>query len=257
MAPLLSFPGLEMQSRLSLSNSTRRTKTDDSDTPNKRWYHYLPLCGTVLLILAPHPSWLYVLVDFYLLTRQQNKTFVVHLLATYALTFMALSSLMICVIRDPGPVTDKTQKVRLEELNGNAEEEVGLTDALAFDEEDDLSQGRWCRKCWEPKPERAHHCSICNKCVLKMDHHCPWLGATCIGHRTYPAFVHFLCCVTFLALYIAVVSIFALVFAFNNPFEVHEFTPVHEIGLAFAGVVFTLVVGSFWCYHLYLITYVS
>lgn len=55
---------------------------------------------------------------------------------------------MICVIRDPGPVTDKAQKVRLEESNNNAEEEVGLTDALAFDDEDDLSPGRWCRKCW-------------------------------------------------------------------------------------------------------------
>jgi palmitoyltransferase len=27
---------------------------------------------------------------------------------------------------------------------------------------------RWCRKCWAPKPERAHHCSECNRCVLKM-----------------------------------------------------------------------------------------
>lgn len=29
-----------------------------------------------------------------------------------------------------------------------------------------------CKKCISPKPPRAHHCSICNKCVLKMDHHC-------------------------------------------------------------------------------------
>ena len=29
-----------------------------------------------------------------------------------------------------------------------------------------------CRKCIAPKPPRTHHCSVCNKCVLKMDHHC-------------------------------------------------------------------------------------
>lgn len=25
-----------------------------------------------------------------------------------------------------------------------------------------------CRRCKQPKPFRAHHCSFCNKCVLKM-----------------------------------------------------------------------------------------
>lgn len=35
---------------------------------------------------------------------------------------------------------------------------------------------RFCRKCRILKPDRAHHCSNCGRCVLKMDHHCPWLG---------------------------------------------------------------------------------
>lgn len=29
-----------------------------------------------------------------------------------------------------------------------------------------------CKKCIEPKPPRTHHCSVCNRCILKMDHHC-------------------------------------------------------------------------------------
>lgn len=29
-----------------------------------------------------------------------------------------------------------------------------------------------CKKCMKPKPPRTHHCSVCNSCVLKMDHHC-------------------------------------------------------------------------------------
>ncbi|XP_028619945.1 palmitoyltransferase ZDHHC16-like isoform X2 [Grammomys surdaster] len=33
-----------------------------------------------------------------------------------------------------------------------------------------------CKKCIYPKPARTHHCSICNRCVLMMDHHCPGLN---------------------------------------------------------------------------------
>lgn len=29
-----------------------------------------------------------------------------------------------------------------------------------------------CKKCINPKPPRTHHCSICNRCFLNMDHHC-------------------------------------------------------------------------------------
>ena len=44
-----------------------------------------------------------------------------------------------------------------------------------------------CKKCINPKPPRTHHCSVCNRCVLKMDHHCPWLN-NCVGHRNHRHF---------------------------------------------------------------------
>ncbi|KIK01889.1 hypothetical protein K443DRAFT_97841 [Laccaria amethystina LaAM-08-1] len=247
-SPLLSFENLEMDS--SISSASLKDSYNDPDVPVKRWYHFIPLFGTVSLILAPHPSLLYVLVDFHLQTLHQPVVFILHLLATYSLTFLAFSSLIVCVARDPGPANLLPSQ---QCANADTDDEISLTDAL-MPSGDYTAPGRWCRKCWAPKPERTHHCSICGRCVLKMDHHCPWLGSTCIGHRTYPAFVHFLCSVTLLATYIAVISISALWYAFHNPFIVHEFTPVHELGLAFAGIVFSLVIGSFACYHLYLIS---
>ena len=39
---------------------------------------------------------------------------------------------------------------------------------------------RYCLICQIFKPERCHHCSQCNTCILGFDHHCPWFGK-CIG----------------------------------------------------------------------------
>ncbi|TRM70305.1 DHHC palmitoyltransferase-domain-containing protein [Schizophyllum amplum] len=225
------------------------------DPPVRRWYHYVPISMTVALMLAPHPSLLHILVRYHLQTRGQPLAFGVHLLATYTLTFMAFSSLIICVSRDPGPVslqdanTTSPQRGRADE---DDTDEIELTESLIS--VDYNAPGRWCNKCWSPKPERTHHCSECNRCVLKMDHHCPWLASRCVGHRTYPAFVHFLISVTILATYIAVICVNALLFAFRNPYSVDDITPIHEISLAFYGIVITIVIGSFLCYHLYLIS---
>jgi len=47
-----------------------------------------------------------------------------------------------------------------------------------------------CKRCVSPKPQRSHHCSVCKKCILKMDHHCPWLN-NCVGHFNHRYFICF------------------------------------------------------------------
>ncbi|XP_037867922.1 palmitoyltransferase ZDHHC20-B isoform X5 [Bombyx mori] len=50
---------------------------------------------------------------------------------------------------------------------------------------------RYCNRCVLVKPDRAHHCSICARCVLKMDHHCPWVN-NCVCFHNYKFFMLFL-----------------------------------------------------------------
>lgn len=49
----------------------------------------------------------------------------------------------------------------------------------------------YCRRCQNGKPPRCHHCSVCQRCVLKMDHHCIWV-VNCVGARNYKFFLLFL-----------------------------------------------------------------
>jgi palmitoyltransferase ZDHHC2/15/20 len=130
----------------------------------------------VLFLLAPHPSILYVLLNYHYLTLRAPYYFITHLLVIYALSFLSFSSLIVCVARDPGPIPEpKSEEVAHDEDDGSAAcggrdgNEMSLQDALlTAPTTDDYTPGTWCRICWRPKPERAHHCSQCGRCILKM-----------------------------------------------------------------------------------------
>ncbi|XP_014853463.1 PREDICTED: probable palmitoyltransferase ZDHHC16 isoform X1 [Poecilia mexicana] len=62
-----------------------------------------------------------------------------------------------------------------------------------------------CKKCITPKPPRTHHCSICSLCVLKMDHHCPWLN-NCVGHLNHRYFFSFCLYMTLGCVYCSISS---------------------------------------------------
>ena len=48
---------------------------------------------------------------------------------------------------------------------------------------------------------RSYHCNVCQKCVERYDHHCPWINS-CVGTKNHSWFFIF---VSFQAVYVIVV----------------------------------------------------
>ena len=60
---------------------------------------------------------------------------------------------------------------------------------------------RICLKCRIVKPDRCSHCKSCQKCILKRDHHCPWLNK-CIGFSNQK---YYICMLSYLTSLIVLV----------------------------------------------------
>ncbi|KAJ9679448.1 hypothetical protein PVL29_021395 [Vitis rotundifolia] len=111
------------------------------------------------------------------------------LILFHGLLVMLLWSYFSFVLADPGgmppnwrPIMDKERREG-DPLIGS---DFGVSSADASKQ-----RVRCCQKCSQMKPPRCHHCSVCRRRKLKMDHHCVWV-VNCAGALNYKYFLIFL-----------------------------------------------------------------
>ncbi|KAH9593366.1 Palmitoyltransferase [Trypanosoma melophagium] len=72
---------------------------------------------------------------------------------------------------------------------------------------------RFCFRCEIYKPDNAHHCRSCRRCVYRMDHHCPWIN-NCVGRDNLKFFLLFLAYIPLGGLHIASTTFYSLYYHF-------------------------------------------
>jgi palmitoyltransferase ZDHHC2/15/20 len=161
------------------------------------------------------------------------------------LCFMVLVCFTLAVVTPPGSIPNTTEWIYIE--NDQREQPEPIQTAL---ETKKSGQRRNCKWCGKYKPDRCHHCRVCRTCVLKMDHHCPWIY-NCVGIRNHKFFFLLLLYSTATCVFVAVTNAYSVldVVSRDDP-ELNDLFLV-LFGECLSGILGLVTLG-FFGFHLYL-----
>lgn len=118
-------------------------------------------------------------------------------------TLQDLVLLLLTSGRDPGIIPRNAHPPEPEGYDGSIDVGAGQTPQLRLPRIKEVEVNgvtirvKYCDTCMLYRPPRCSHCSICNNCVERFDHHCPWVGQ-CIGLVSDPFYkmMSYVFCIT-------------------------------------------------------------
>ncbi|KAK9048787.1 hypothetical protein SSX86_032247 [Deinandra increscens subsp. villosa] len=222
------------------------------------------LCLSVLLVAGPAVSFcvkVHTIINHKKEQGQDSGYWYGVLLVAAALTCLDITFLFMTSSRDPGVVPRNALPPDPDEaydINTPSMEWIhGTTPHLRLPRTKDVIVNnhtvrvKYCDTCMLYRPPRVSHCSVCNNCVQKFDHHCPWVGQ-CIGLRNYRFFYMFISTSTVLCIYVFAFSWVTLCQQKVNVLKAmsHDILSDFLIVYCFIAVWF---VGGLTIFHFYLI----
>ncbi|CAI9757330.1 unnamed protein product [Fraxinus pennsylvanica] len=159
---------------------------------------------TIFLIVAPVAVFC-IFVARKLLDVLPGNSGISVVVVVIVFTLYDLVLLLLTSARDPGIIPRNDRPPEIETYGGSMELGPGQTSRFPR-MKDVVVNGitvkiKYCETCMLYRPPRCSHCSICNNCVQRFDHHCPWVGQ-CIGLRNYRFYFMFVFSTTLLCLYV-------------------------------------------------------
>ncbi|XP_052730924.1 probable protein S-acyltransferase 15 isoform X2 [Vigna angularis] len=152
-------------------------------TKGKRFLS-VPVLAVFSLMCFVYYSSIFVFLHDWLNLQSSPGTLNAYLFSLFA--FLSLFSFFSCVLTDPGHVPSS------------------YAPDVEFSKDNEAPKK--CDKCFVYKPPRTHHCRVCRRCILKMDHHCLWIN-NCVGYWNYKAFFVFVLYATMSSIYATVIFI--------------------------------------------------
>nr|CAD1840981.1 unnamed protein product [Ananas comosus var. bracteatus] len=87
------------------------------------------------------------------------------------LALIVIVTLVLAGTKDPG-IIPRNEKPELEEVGTS----VSRSRSRRISINGVQIKLKYCRICNIFRPPRSCHCTVCDNCVEKFDHHCPWIG---------------------------------------------------------------------------------